>query len=540
MRPSGTKPGWASRRTAVLVYGLLSAAFYCGLLPLWEGFDELYHYGYLQYVSTNKTFPVAGHTSLSRELWTSLDYVAISRYLQPYVERPSTSFEEYFRLTNAERNLRRRALDTLPRELQRAPSPRDNYEAKHAPLTYLLLAPLDRLLTGTPITTRVLALRLTLSMAAIGLLWQGTRGLSHRLGLSGAMETAAIFTVFSCQMLYGVVGHLANDALLLPWLVFFVGAVIDTCELLTPSRMAIAAGFMALGLLIKASAMFLLPLVFAAPLLLLFQRRARYAAKLAAIAAAIILVLAGPWYARNIILYQSLTATNDSTSGIGGRQLWDAAVKLPWRESIAAMAHNALWTGNSSFATFSAATIDVVLLLLALSAALYVISFRRSAAEAVTISAIVLYGAGLAVITLSFFSFSQGAVTTAEPWYIPVLLAPVVLLCFLGLARWRRVGNWIAAATVLVSAYVAAATWIVKLVPLYGGLVDTHGHPRQVWSWYLQQGNLRDSILANLCPARLPWLYGLFFAVLATLAVALAAVLMPLIRAGGFPLDELP
>jgi len=188
VRPPPPKPGWASRRPAVLVYGLLSAAFYCGLLPLWEGFDELYHYGYVQYVSTNKAFPVAGQTSLSRELWTSLDYVAISRYLQPHVERPSTSFEEYFRLTNAERNLRRRALDTLPRELQRASSPRDNYEAKHAPLTYLLLAPLDRLLTGAPLTTRVLTLRLILSIAAIGLLWQGTRRLALRLGLSDALE----------------------------------------------------------------------------------------------------------------------------------------------------------------------------------------------------------------------------------------------------------------------------------------------------------------------------------------------------------------
>jgi hypothetical protein len=540
VRPPRTKPGWASRKSAVLVYGLLSAAFYCCLLPLWEGFDELYHYGYVQYVSTNKTFPVAGHTSLSRELWMSLDYVAISRHLQPHVERPSTSFEEYFRLTNAERNLRRRALDTLPRELQRAPSPRDNYEAKHAPLSYLLLAPLDRLLTGAPLTTRVLTLRLILSIAAIGLIWQGTHGLARRLGLSDAMETAAVFTIFSCQMLYGVVSHLANDALLLPWLLFFLSAVIDVCESPTPSRTGMAASFMALGLLIKASAMFLLPLLFAAPLLLVFQRRARYAAKLAAITAAIILALAGPWYARNIILYQNLTATNDSTSGVGGRQLWDAATKLPWRESVAAMAHNALWTGNSSFATFSAATIDVVLLLLALSAALYVARFRRSPAEAVTISAIMLYGAGLAVITLSFFSFSQGAITTAEPWYIPVLLAPVVLLCFLGLARWRRVGNWIAAATVLVWGYVAAATWMVKLVPLYGGFLDTHAHPRRLWSWYLEQGNLRDSILANLCPAPLPWLYGLFFAVLATLAIALIAALVPLIRADGFPLDERP
>lgn len=44
-------------RTFTVIYALLSAALYCALMPPWEGFDELYHYGYVQPVSSNLTIP---------------------------------------------------------------------------------------------------------------------------------------------------------------------------------------------------------------------------------------------------------------------------------------------------------------------------------------------------------------------------------------------------------------------------------------------------------------------------------------------------
>src|SRR5712671_2852685 len=143
-------------RALILSYGLFSAAFYCALLPLWEGFDELYHYGYVQHVSTTWTIPVIGKTPLSRELWNSLDYVGVSHFLQPYFQRPSTKFEDYFRLPEEQRIAQRRALDSIPSALQREPSPRDNYEAKQSPLTYILLAPFDRLMSPVALPTRVL------------------------------------------------------------------------------------------------------------------------------------------------------------------------------------------------------------------------------------------------------------------------------------------------------------------------------------------------------------------------------------------------
>ena len=55
--------------------------------------------------------------------------------------------------------------------------------------------------------------------------------LAGRLGLSGAMEAAALIVIFSCQTIFAVTSHIANDALLLPWFLFFLLAMIRACEL---------------------------------------------------------------------------------------------------------------------------------------------------------------------------------------------------------------------------------------------------------------------------------------------------------------------
>ena len=47
-------------RIALLLCGALNAILYAGLLPLWDGFDEPFHYGYVQYLRTHGSLPVLG------------------------------------------------------------------------------------------------------------------------------------------------------------------------------------------------------------------------------------------------------------------------------------------------------------------------------------------------------------------------------------------------------------------------------------------------------------------------------------------------
>ena len=56
----------------VLLFALVSANLYSCLLPLWEGFDEPFHYGYIQSLSVDHRVPVLNRTRISLELRQSL------------------------------------------------------------------------------------------------------------------------------------------------------------------------------------------------------------------------------------------------------------------------------------------------------------------------------------------------------------------------------------------------------------------------------------------------------------------------------------
>lgn len=526
----------ALARALIFTYALASTALYCGLLPLWEGFDELYHYGNLQYYSHARAFPTLGSARLSRELWDSLDFAPASHFIQPYFQRPSTSFEEYFRLTPEERRARRAKLEQMDRSLQWKASPRENYEAKQAPLAYVLLAPFDWLLSGAALPARVLGLRLLLAIPSIVLLWAGTRRLARRLALQGAFEAAALFALFSCQMVYATACHIANDALLLPWFVWFLTAVTDFSYWPTARRAGLAGLLMALGLLIKASVLVLVPLLFVPPAVLWYrQQRPRKAVGLAALALAVLLALAGPWYVRNVLLYRNLTATGDTTEGVGPRELLRSAQSIPWQTSAAATAHEMLWTGNSSFTTFSSTTLNLLLIVLASGALLYATRARRNLAESTTLVAIALYTAGLIVIALSFWRATRGETNAPMPWYGPVMLAPIVAICYLGFARWPRPGRWVAALSTVLWAYVAAASWLAKLAPMYSGFREAHAHFRQLWTWYFDASAQRNAILSALCPAPLLSLYFLLVSVLCLLVASGLAAMLSLLRSDAPP-----
>ena len=209
-------------RRLVLIYGLLGATLYCALLPLWEGFDELFHYGYVQTLANDHAIPVIGETRVSMELWKSLDYAPMSPYIQDHLGRSSINFGEYFRFPEQERRDRRRLLETINPALAAQPSSVVNYEAKQAPLTYMLLAPVDLIVGRMPLPSRIFSMRLALALTSMMLAWSGMLRLGHRLGMTEIMTCAATFVLFSCQMTYGTVCHVANDALLGPWLLFFL------------------------------------------------------------------------------------------------------------------------------------------------------------------------------------------------------------------------------------------------------------------------------------------------------------------------------
>lgn len=154
-KPSRLRALWVF----LLVFGLVNGVLYSGLLPLWEGFDEPFHYGYVQFLSTQHKLPVLGKTELSQQIWRSLQLVPASHVVQHNMKM-LTTYDQYFKLSTPQQSLLQRQLQTLDPQLQRSSADgHSNYEVHHAPLAYGLLAFPDWLLSDYPITVRVLWLR---------------------------------------------------------------------------------------------------------------------------------------------------------------------------------------------------------------------------------------------------------------------------------------------------------------------------------------------------------------------------------------------
>jgi hypothetical protein len=472
----------------LVLYGIVNAAAYCCLLPLWEGFDEAYHYGYVQIVAADLRFPVLGQASLSREIWHSFDLAPVSHYLQPYTHAP-LNFSDYFALPAAARAQRRAQLESIsPGERLEAQPEKPNYEVNQSPLAYVFMAACDRLLSGSALLTRVLALRLLCAILSIILLAQVTLRLARELGLGPPLVHAALFCVFSSQMLYATICHVSNDALAPPAMGYVLLTAILAWKRGRNRDWAMLGIALAAALLIKAYFLFIVPVF-------LFLIASRFSKSKAAAAT---VLLAAPWYLRNLLLYHNLSATVESTSGLTVSQMLKTAVAVPWLESIRYMAHSSLWTGNNSFTTFSSFTLNLALLLLAGGVALYLWNARRdAAAEWITIAAIVLFSCGLAVVTMAFFSGTSGRAIAAVPWYSQVLLAPVLLIVFLGFARVGRWGRALASITVALWAYMMIATYVAKLIPMYGGFTSPHARVSELAAWY--RSGAGESILETIC-----------------------------------------
>ena len=483
---------------AIAVFGLVNAVLYCFLLPLWEGFDEPFHYGYVQTLAVRRQLPALGKTSVSEEVRRSLELAPASHVVRRNL--PSvTTFGEFAAMPEAARRQRREELRNLPaggREIE-AQGPL-NYEAQQAPLAYLPLAAADHLWRREPLLARVLKVRLTGALAACLLQFGLTLALARELGLPAGMRCVALFLIFSCQMFYAATAHVANDWLAIPLTTLVVLAALRFFRTPNWRAGALLGSAVAAGLLTKA---YFLPWAVFAGGLVVWLVLTRRATLIAAGAAAIpVAGLAGPWYVRNLLLYGSLSGMQQSVAGIGPAQVLSAALALPWPQALAASARGAVWTGNSSFTSFSSTTVGATLGLALAGAGAWWWSSRkapdRRAEWLVGVGCLCFFAAMLYANAL-FYAFTKGGIYTATPWYAQTLGAPLACLMSLGFVRTGIAGRLIGAGLCLLSAYLISATYVVKLIPMYGGHGDGNMKAVRLLRWYWQDSSRWKGVLAD-------------------------------------------
>ena len=508
-------------RKAILLFGIVNAALFSALLPLWEGFDEPFHYGYVETLWQTGRLPVLGRTLIPNDVFASFSLAPASFAVHGWVPE-STTYHDWFALPAAEKERRRQALALLRPEPHN--SSRPNYEAHQAPLAYLLLAPLDWSMARFSLPVRVLVLRLVAALASVGLLYYGTAALCRAMEMPEAFTPAVLFTVFCSEMLYATTAHVANDWLsvgvsapFFAWLAIFVKR---------PDRRSFfgMTVWLTAGLLAKAYFLAFLLATAGVTIMLFWRRRIRAAAAIPGVV--LILALAGPWYARNVALYGNIPGTHEAFDGVTMRQALAAASRIDWPAAAGFLARGSLWMANNSFGTYSRGTLNAMLGLLALGGIAWC-SRRRAIqpSENAIVAAILTFSAAVAYASCVAFVDRHGTVAAAPPWYTQVLLAPVLAVVYLGLSRWKRVGAALAGVSVALWAWVLLATWTVKLFPLYSGGGSAAMRAKDVWNWYGHDAaaHARDLSLTALAPAA--WLYaGLL--VSAALTVALVVLLV--------------
>jgi hypothetical protein len=100
-------------RRLLMVYAILNAVLYSMLLPLWEGFDEPFHFGYVQQLANGRAFPDARSARLSREAWQSIRLAPASDAVKANLPEVVT-YSEYFSWPAARRSDAQRSLREIP------------------------------------------------------------------------------------------------------------------------------------------------------------------------------------------------------------------------------------------------------------------------------------------------------------------------------------------------------------------------------------------------------------------------------------------
>jgi hypothetical protein len=516
----------SNARLLLLIFGVTQAVLYSSLLPLWEGFDEAWHYGYVQHFVAGGGLPVLGKTPLSQEVWDSLQTVPVSHVVQSAWPELQT-FDTYFRLTPEARAQERHVLETVPRDGSTL-STHANYEIQQAPLAYALLAIPGYLLRNLALPGRILWLRIFNAVLCVAGTFLAAGYLFRIVGLPESYSTLGIFCLFACQMYWATTAHIASDGIALALSIWYFGALAAFCDQ-PGSAMALRLGLVtALGLLAKA---YFLPLA-ALALCLVALKGLRMLPAFGVIP----VVLAGPWYARNLILYHSLSGLLMANAGISPRQVFTALLKVDWTRTLPYMLRATLWTGNNSFTNFGTVTINCLLVLLAGGVILYArrpkpVAWSVLAAIA-TLSAAVIYVVGNDVLLL------HGASAGASPWYIEPLLAPVLALSLLGMSRSPRIGRPLGIATCVLWMYICIATYLAKLIPLYGGYTEGRSTLSGLFHWYATNGRELTGMLSTISLAP-PALIYFETAAVSGLAVVLAFMIALRLNMKATPSDAM-
>lgn len=355
--------GWL---LAVWACFLVRAFFYCAALPLWEGFDEWAHFAVVQRMAFRGEPLVSRESPIPLDVAASLDLAPLPWELRD-LGPPSASHDAFWRLPLDERTRREALFRAIPPAWTGQDTTRKlkTYEGLQGPLYGWIMTPLLLALNKTHLATQVLLLRwfgVTIVSFVIPISFFACRLVFGDLSL--ALGCAAVVAAMPGLLID--TAHVANEAVAVVLFTLLIWLSLEIERRGLTRRTAISLGTVAgLGLLAKAYFLTALP-----PLALLLAWKCRRHHRVLLVPLST-LVIAGWWYARNLLTTGTLSGMQESamlpatTFGDQFRQI----PRIQWGVVIDSILFSHLWLGAWSTLTVRSWMYHFLYLLIALAAA---------------------------------------------------------------------------------------------------------------------------------------------------------------------------
>lgn len=466
------------------------ALLYISITPMWEGFDELFHFAYVESLASTHSLPVWGETFIHSEIAESTAYLPLAGLMPRLVAGPDKlSYREYWALAEEERESMKDKLFGLKASSEaRSISDVPLYQVQHPPLYYAFCAIIYKVTDNMSLVSKVFILRLFSVLLASTCVIAAAL-LVNETDLPFAPAFAGLVALL--PGLYVDIGRVGNDSAGVALFAFLFLGMARFARNPSPGRAALVGMVLGAGLLTKAYFLTALPALALFSILLAYTQRDRKRKFVQNMVAALLIAIAvgGWWYVRNYQLYGTFSGLQETlhfpTVGLAERA--KAAFEISWALVLKYLFVTFAWISGWSFIQLpKVAYIPfVILFLIALAGvARYAVEWRTSRLWSermggVPEAAMLLVGCfaiGIAYHRVNAYATVQH-MGGPGGWYLYALVVPISFLLSLGI--WnihQKRARWVFVALFATIGAVEAYGLVFVLIPYYAGVaVSTNG-----------------------------------------------------------------
>lgn len=465
--------------TVVWLCFLARGCFYSALLPVWEGYDEPFHFSFIQFVVAHRSLPVRSNP-VSHEVEASLHLFPLSWEQRLHAMAPPIYTEDsYWHLTEADRLTLQEQVRAIPpawgSESGTAPA---MYEAQQAPLYYWIMSVPLGLSRQWSLPGRVLLIRILSALLAS--LCIPIAYLAARKFFTSESVGLGVIALITCMPELMIdISRAGNECLAIPLYTLLTLLLLLAVEPGGSPWLLTAGAVLGLGLLTKAYFLVALP-----PFVLLAvyaawrtpSARKRVLLR-GGLGVALALLVSFGWYWRNRILTgtwsgeENDVAATHSTVG----NVLTSIRHVNWSGGITSVLVSHVWFGGWSFLKLPKPLYVLFALGMVLAACGLVIVVMKGRLQSRPLVVVgVLYGMFWAGLLYNVFVvFVATGVSASDGWYMYAVVVPELLLVTCGLfavvpKRWRK-----AVLPALTAAFAAIDLYGVHalLLPYYTGLI---------------------------------------------------------------------